>query len=329
MRFSVIIPVYNVEKYLNECIVSVLGQTLDSFEAILVDDGSVDQSGKICDQFATLDSRVRVIHQDNAGLSAARNTGILNAIGDIVVFLDSDDYWLDNSVLESLDHAFTAASLDFVEFGAVDFYDGSQQPTVKEGCGAPNKGSLYMDEPQAPGMRFSSLIRQGVLTACSWNKAISREKILKEKLFFREGIIAEDIDWNARLLKCSNRVFIIGCSFVAHRRRSSSIAGNSDPFKCKQLISNLKFIEKEVLPEQRYLKTYLALHVANAYIALSRLTLQDNIKLREELRDIDKYLNERVNFRVSLIRFLVSNLGEKFSYYAIRFCDFVRRLCVR
>lgn len=89
---SIIIPVYNVEKYLRRCIDSILSQTYTDFEAILVDDGSTDESGKICDEYALKDSRIKVIHKKNGGVSAARNSGLDVAVGEYVAFCDSDDY---------------------------------------------------------------------------------------------------------------------------------------------------------------------------------------------------------------------------------------------
>ena len=98
---SVIIPVYNVEEYLCECVDSVLVQTYQNFEIILVDDGSTDSSGRICDEYAEKDSRISVIHQENRGPSKTRNTGLNNANGKYIYFLDSDDY-IENNALELL-----------------------------------------------------------------------------------------------------------------------------------------------------------------------------------------------------------------------------------
>lgn len=89
---SIIVPVYNVEKYLSKCVESILTQTYTDFELILVDDGSTDRSGKICDEYILKDSRIKVFHQQNKGVSAARNLGIENAQGEYITFIDSDDY---------------------------------------------------------------------------------------------------------------------------------------------------------------------------------------------------------------------------------------------
>ena len=101
---SLVIPVYNVEKYLDKCMESVLAQTYDNYEVILVDDGSTDNSGKMCDEYAERDSRVTVYHQKNSGVSVARNVGIENAKGEFISFIDSDD-WVDESYLEKLVNA--------------------------------------------------------------------------------------------------------------------------------------------------------------------------------------------------------------------------------
>lgn len=91
-KISIIIPVYNVEQYLPRCIDSILAQTFTNFELILIDDGSTDSSGKICDKYSEKDSRVKVIHKENGGLSSARNVGLGNAAGKYISFIDSDDY---------------------------------------------------------------------------------------------------------------------------------------------------------------------------------------------------------------------------------------------
>ena len=98
---SVIVPVYNMERYVANCIESILVQTYENFELILVDDGSTDQSGNICDFFAKSDSRIKVIHQDNGGLVAARQTGLKNSAGALIMPVDSDD-WIDETMLEAM-----------------------------------------------------------------------------------------------------------------------------------------------------------------------------------------------------------------------------------
>lgn len=100
-KISVIVPVYNVEKYLHRCIDSILAQTFTDFELLLIDDGSTDGSGAICDEYATKDNRVRVFHKENGGVSSARNLGLDNMRGGYLTFVDSDD-WVDSTYLGEL-----------------------------------------------------------------------------------------------------------------------------------------------------------------------------------------------------------------------------------
>jgi len=92
LKFSIIVPVYNVEDYIHECVNSILAQSFDSYEILLINDGSTDKSASICDQFALSHRNVIVIHKKNGGLSDARNVGIKNAKGEYIIFIDSDDY---------------------------------------------------------------------------------------------------------------------------------------------------------------------------------------------------------------------------------------------
>ncbi len=123
IKFSILVPVYNVEKYLDECIQSVLKQTYQNFELILVDDGSKDSSGAICDRYAKLDERIQVLHKENAGALSARVSAISLAQGDYFVFLDSDDYLALNA-LDVLVHRIEEACADCLIFSISRFWDG-------------------------------------------------------------------------------------------------------------------------------------------------------------------------------------------------------------
>lgn len=127
-KVSIIVPVYNVEQYLRRCLDSIVAQTFTEWECILIDDGSLDNSGEICDEYVEKDSRFRVIHQDNAGVSAARNSGLEAAIGDWIGFVDSDD-WIEFSCLEKMYHLIESTKAKLVlckisdEVHAADFSD--------------------------------------------------------------------------------------------------------------------------------------------------------------------------------------------------------------
>lgn len=115
-KISVIVPVYGVEQYISQCIESLIAQTYKNIEIILVDDGSKDRSGEICDEYAAKDDRIRVYHKQNGGLSSARNKGIEEASGEWIIFLDSDDVWADKDCLTKLLHYVSSLNLDIVRF---------------------------------------------------------------------------------------------------------------------------------------------------------------------------------------------------------------------
>src|SRR5699024_8688641 len=115
LKISVIVPVYNAEKYLHRCIKSILDQTYKNLEIILVDDGSIDTSGKICDYYDHKDERIKVIHKENGGQSSARNTGLTIASGDYVSFVDSDD-WIVEDIYEYCINLIKTTNCDVVDF---------------------------------------------------------------------------------------------------------------------------------------------------------------------------------------------------------------------
>ena len=117
IKISIVIPVYNVEKYLQECVDSVVKQSYKNIEIILVDDGSKDNSPKLCDELAKTDDRIKVIHKENGGLSSARNAGMKVITGDYFVFLDSDDYWTDLDFLKKIVNDKLIMNPDIIIFG--------------------------------------------------------------------------------------------------------------------------------------------------------------------------------------------------------------------
>lgn len=190
--FSIVIPVYNTEAYLERCVNSILVQTYRELEVILVDDGSTDQSAAICDAFALADVRVRVIHQMNLGQSAARNAGILAARGEYVGFLDSDDYWLRSDSLEKIAGlSDTDKQSDLLMFGYRKVWKNTGK--IRNKCTKTTvRGS---DDP------IRALVQAGEYSNSACNKFVRRDFLLRHKLLFREGSFCEDVEWCGKLLR--------------------------------------------------------------------------------------------------------------------------------
>lgn len=129
VKYSLIVPVYNVQDYLHQCIESILKQTYKEFEVILVDDGSTDNSGKICDEYAQKDNRIKVVHKINAGLVSARKEGLKSSSGEFIINIDSDD-WIENILLEEIEKIINVYSPDVIAFNF--FYNTFSKQTIKE-----------------------------------------------------------------------------------------------------------------------------------------------------------------------------------------------------
>lgn len=179
---SVIVPVYNVEKYLSQCIESILNQTFNNLELILIDDGSTDNSGEICDEYAIKDNRIRVIHKENGGISSARNTGLNATKGDYIAFVDSDDYIAMDMFEKMLDIAIKT-NADMVKCGFNEFNINSVKRTV-------NFGKQEILENDVNGCSLLHLYFQNVLYIVAWNAIYKRD--LAVKVRFPERLINED-----------------------------------------------------------------------------------------------------------------------------------------
>lgn len=183
---SVVIPVYNVERYLCECVDSVLNQSMQDFEIILVDDGATDSSGAICDRYGAQDPRIRVIHRENGGLSEARNTGLDAAAGEYVYFLDSDDY-IEPCTLEHLLDLAGQEQADVVFFDAYVFFtDCEPDPKVYQYHRCRDYGTM-------PGrqMLLQLLDTDEYRTAVPL-MLLRRDYMHRNGLRFRPGILHED-----------------------------------------------------------------------------------------------------------------------------------------
>lgn len=214
MKVSVIIPVYNVKPYLERCVNSVLNQTYKDVEIILVNDGSTDGSGELCDQLAAQSPSITVTHQENQGLSAARNAGIRQAKGEYIAFLDSDDEWLLSDGLERL---LQQDEPDLIAFKRVDIWNGEQRSTtsnyyVENIASMPNTQAIFLHLVQTQQLQIS---------ACFL--LIRKQVIIDHKLFFPHGIISEDVFWSMRLWQHLTSVRFTNLPLYGYHHRKGSI----------------------------------------------------------------------------------------------------------
>ena len=234
--FSIIVPVYKVEQYLSKCVESVLSQSFGDFELILVDDGSPDRCPQMCDSYAQTDSRVVVIHKENGGASTARNAGLRAARGKYISFLDSDDFWVRDTVLEDLQKLLTERQADVAVIKTVRYYQESD--TFSEKFNRFTEADFSADDYET---RLLELIVAQVYRANAWNKVFSRSLMDRTDLFFTEGVIAEDVDWAARLCIAARSICVL--PEVAHGYRIGRAGSVTSSLKMKNLIDSTMGIE--------------------------------------------------------------------------------------
>lgn len=235
MLVSVIVPVYNVEKYLVKCVESILHQTYKDVEVILVDDGSKDSSPAICDDLAQQDSRVKVIHKVNGGLSDARNVGTAMATGDYLLYMDSDDFWASDDNLEILvGEAKRTPECDFIGFNCSYYYEVEDKvvPWVRY--------SEELAQPTSTERSVMMLLSSGTFPVSACMKLFRREA-LQGKIEFIKGAYCEDIPWFIELLRQTKRCKFINLYMYMYRKGvSTSISSSYSPKVYSDLLAHLE-----------------------------------------------------------------------------------------
>lgn len=220
-KVSIIVPVYNAEKYLQECVESVLCQTLSDIELILVDDGSTDSSPALCDQYAVQDHRVKVIHKPNGRAASARNAGLRAASGEYVAFVDADD-WISPDMYEKMLQTNADVTLcDYVRF------QGEKQFPFTQ----PNIAAGFYNKAQIREIIYPHLVMDGIeypITISNWALLIRREVIVKNRLSYREDIrISEDAPFGSEVLYCADSFAYLKGEQLYHYRMTEGSASRT------------------------------------------------------------------------------------------------------
>lgn len=304
IELSIVVPVYNVEQYLVQCVESIVGAYRDGIEIILVDDGSKDKSGKICDDFANKYEYIKVIHRENGGLSAARNTGINAVKGKYIWFVDSDDYIEKNSIELLLKEVKKDVDMIFINYqqvtsnGETRFYQ------------AFDKEDNLTIEP------YKYLNSLGNLSYAAQKFIVKRELIINNNVFFTEGIYHEDEDWTPRVV-CVAKTFsrIMPALYNYRVGNPNSITGMLNPKKVldKLIVSqNLRrIVDNSHISED--MRNFLKTRVAHNYIAaLNESNMYDN-EVRKNLintlkkdKDLLRGIKDR---KACLVRNVIKVIG--------------------
>ena len=298
--FSIIIPVYNVEIYLEECIRSILIQTSNDYEIILVDDGSTDNSKNICKKYSEMYANIKCFRIENRGASAARNLGIKKANGKYIAFLDSDDFWCDKELLIESKKILLKTKADMMIFGYRELYENGKEKIIITPKAKENVIYTYTDVENL-----------GMYKSSAWSKFVKSQIIKENNLLFEEGVTSEDIVWCAKLAKICDNYCLYNSAPYVYRQRSGSVTKNIDIEQFRQLVRHMK--ELNLIKYDDNKKT-----PANNYIAYQYITVLyylifyvDKINSMEykEIKDMSYLLRYKKNKKVNLIYWVNRILG--------------------
>ena len=289
MLISVVIPVYNSIKYMDECIGSVLAQRFDDYEIVLVDDGSADGSERRCDEYASRHDQIRVVHQENAGASAARNTGLKAARGEYIHFIDSDDRLSSNAVYKAVADRALTDERDIVFFRRERFTEGvgeidTVQPEYKiDGAFSGDVLNHVLTE------------KYGLTMTCPVNKIFRRKLLIENNLYFTMGLHHEEDEWLPRVIACAKDVWFDKGVFYTVRMHPESLSRVDTPQRitdraCSKVYiadSGMAYMEKKALSPDTLSLTaeYYWDYLTDACVTCCRLSdRQDQKKIYHELK---------------------------------------------
>lgn len=231
-KLSIIVPIYNIEDYVEECIESILKQKFKDYELILVDDGSKDKSGEIIDKYK-LEKNVIVIHKANGGLSDARNCGIKSATGEYLMFVDGDDFLLNDMCLENIGQAIEKSKADIIQYKMVYYYQQSNKYVY-------NKNIEDIKGNKIEKLNFLNKNGQVSISAC--DKIIKSSIIKDNKLYFEKGLSSEDVKWSYLLYFHINSIEVLSEDIYVYRQqRQNSITAKKSQKKAENLFYIIKY----------------------------------------------------------------------------------------
>ena len=291
--FSVIIPVYNTEKYLNQCVDSVLSQTFCDYEIILVNDGSKDNSASICDEYAKNNERVKVIHKENGGLSSARNAGVDSACGEYILFLDSDDYYYTDNAFELMAEKLKPGNADVLSFKALKYFTDSGRFVDHYGDYDVSKRQIYT---AADAFRYMLKTNKQLVSAC--NKAVKKSVLTDNGIEFEQGTISEDTEWTVRLFSVAKTADFINGDFYVYRQGVGNSITSSFPEKN---FNDLYRVVKKIADEHkkknddfsRAVMSFAAFEYAIILYNLSSYNNYKDYKYVQEYKFLLKYATDK------------------------------------
>lgn len=289
---SVIVPIYNVEKYIDRCLKSILNQTYRNIEVLLIDDGSPDRCPQICDDYAIADNRVKVIHKTNGGLASARNSGVLNATGKYICFIDSDD-WIDTDTFEYGIRLMMEETkrVDIIQYG-IEFAQNENHHS----CSRKEKVAKYEGKEILNQLMIMSTKTDSYFSVC---RCLFRAELLKKESF-PEGRINEDIAYKYRIFSKASVLIDSNLPKYYYFQNNGSIT--TEGFKTRDLDLYIAAAELKSMTEKeeygkikylgnvKYARTSLSLLCKIAFYGISDEKIDKKTTIKKLQRELRNYI---------------------------------------
>lgn len=282
VKISIIVPIYNVEKYLRKCLESIVNQTLQELEIILVDDGSRDKSGEICEIYKQKDCRIQIVHKSNGGLSDARNEGVKYATAEYIIFIDGDDY-IAEDMMETLYNLAKKNNADIAVCGVCNVYGDKKIPQCK------SKEEFVCTGREA----FRHILEGRKIPGTICNKLIKRE--IAEQIQFPAGRLYEDAFYTLDLIRKVNLVYVTTKPLYYYVHRQGSIT--TSRFKKADLDIIYAYQKTLELVKEKYpeLKTQAVFRILWAhFVVIDRILSTDDYKKNNYLKYSQRYLKKNI-----------------------------------
>lgn len=315
--FSIIVPVYKVENYIDECINSVLDQTFKDFELILVDDGSPDNCPKICDEYEKKYESVRVLHKENGGLSSARNTGLDNSFGQYIAFVDSDDYWNDKTFLSDVSEIIKNNNPDMILYGYSEYKNQVFHPILN-----------FDDFDVSKQYTLYDVIKNDWVKSSACIKIVKSDLIFDNNIRFRYGVTSEDIEWTTKLLSCCESFCVCPKNVYVYRQQDCSITHTINKKALVDLYNNIIYSIEAIQNTPIQKKDVILNYIAYQYITLLNLYVLFCEGDKEIYGYIDstKYLSKyNLNKKVKLIDVFTKIFGLNIMLFILKIFLKVRK----
>ena len=309
MRFSVIVPAYNVQDYIVSCVDSILKQSFKDYEIVLVNDGSTDATFEHCEELSKKNGCIKLVNKENGGLSSARNAGIKKALGDYLLFLDGDDFWRDDNFLENLNCIIETNSPDTIIFPYSYYYDKDR---IKE-------YQFNLSEISSSSNNFSdnlySLIDNGIWYPSACNKCIRRGIVAINNISFPLNMTSEDVKWCFELSQHIASYYIYNKGVYMYRQnREGSISYKLKMKNLEDLFLNIE----NVLSGSKKIRDADYLYLSHYYLEVIPYVMpflkNPNVKrMLSKYKWLSKYSKNTRNIKKRIIYFCLTYMGFRLS----------------